>query len=137
VKTNKANQARLEIKGRRGSEFSGSCAIGNEEPEEIGGKVPKSFTYDLEGRSLDCEISSEGDLRVELTVGENARSVQSISGGTLKLTYEDGGISSVTSSLSGSSRQESSSSSQVTSSAGKSGQGPQRGRKRGDRWRGR
>jgi hypothetical protein len=116
------NQAQLEIKGSRGSEFSGSCAIGHEEPEEIGGEVSKSFVYDLEGRSLDCEISSEDDLRVELTVGENARSVQSISGGTLKLTYEDGSISSVTSSSSKSSRQGSSSSSQVTSSAGKSGQ---------------
>ena len=118
------NQAQLEIKGSRGSEFSGSCAIGHEEPEEIGGEAPQSFVYDLEGRALDCEVSSEGDLRVELTVGENARSVQSISGGTLKLTYEDGSISSVTSSSSKSSRQGSSSSSQVTSSAGKSGQGP-------------
>jgi len=118
------NQARLEIIGSRGSEFSGSCATGDEEPENIGGEVPKSFVYDLEGRSLDCEISSDGDLRVELTVGENARSVQSISGGTLKLTYEDGSISSVTSSSLGSSRQGSSSSSQITSSAGKSGQGP-------------
>jgi hypothetical protein len=118
------NQARLEINGSRGSEFSGSCAIGDEEPEEISGAVPKSFTYDLQGRSLGCEISSDADLRVELTVGENARSVQTISGGTLKLTYEDGSISSVTSSSSGSSRQGSSSSSQVASSAGKSGQGP-------------
>ena len=116
-------QARLEIKGSPGGDFSGSCAIGDEEAEEISGEVPKSFTYDLEGRPLDCEISSEGDLRVELTVGEGTHAVQSISGGgTLNLTYADGSISSVTSSSSKSSRQESSSSSEVTSSAGKSGQ---------------
>jgi hypothetical protein len=119
------DQARLEIKGSPGGEFSGSCAIGDEEAEEISGEVPKSFTYDLEGRPLDCEISSAGDLRVELTVGEGTHAVQSIGGGgTLNLTYEDGSISSVTSSSSKSSRQESSSSSEVTSSAGKSGQGP-------------
>ncbi len=119
------DQARLEIKGRPGGEFSGSCAIGDEEAEEISGEVPKSFTYDLEGRPLDCEISSAGDLRVELTVGEGTHAVQSIGGGgTLNLTYEDGNISSVTSSSSKSSRQEGSSSSGVTSPAGKSGQGP-------------
>ena len=94
------DQARLEIKGSLGEEFSGSCTIGNEESREIGGDVPKSITYDLKGRSLDCEISSDGDLQVELTVGENSHSVQSISGGTLNLTYIDGSISTVTSSSS-------------------------------------
>ncbi len=115
------DQARLEIKGNSATEFSGSCTIGDEEPEEISGEVPKTFTYDLKGRSLDCEISSDGDLRVELTVG-NAHSVQSISGGSLHLTYKNGGISAVTSSSSRSSTGESSSSSSVTSSAGASGQ---------------
>src|SRR5215211_9194398 len=92
------DQARLEIKGSPGEDFSGSCTIGNEEAREIGGDVPKSITYDLKGRSLDCEISSDGDLQVELTVGENTHSVQSTSGGTLNLTYKDGSISTVTSS---------------------------------------
>ncbi len=111
------DQARLEVKGSPGSAFSGSCAIGDEEPEEIGGEVPKSFTYDLGGRSLDCEVSSDDDLRVEFTGGENAHSVQSISGGTLNLTYKSGSIFSSTSSSSGASREENSFSSQVTSSA--------------------
>jgi Putative auto-transporter adhesin, head GIN domain len=111
-------QARLVIKGSPGIEFSGSCTIGDEEPREIGGEVPKSFTYELEGRSLDCEISSEGDLQVELAVGKGARSVQSISGGTLKFTYKDGSISSVTAS-----------SSQVSSSASRSTQEPNGKRK--------
>ena len=114
------DQARLEIKGNLGEEFSGSCTIGNEESREIGGDVPKSITYDLQGRSLDCEISSDGDLQVELTVGENTHSVQSISGGTLNLTYKDGSISTVTSSSSRSSGGGTSSSTQVTSSAGTS-----------------
>jgi hypothetical protein len=118
------DQARLETRGSPGTEFTGSCTIGDGEPTKIGGEIPKSFTYDLKGRSLDCEISSDGDLRVELAVGENARSAQSISGGTLKLTYTHGSISTVTSSSSGSSAGGGSSSSRVTSSAKTSTQGP-------------
>jgi hypothetical protein len=117
------NRARLEIKGQPGGEFSGSCAIGDEEPKEFGGEVPESFTYDLGGRSLECGISSEDDLRVEFSVGDNVRSAQSISGGTLNLTYRDGSVSSTTSSSSTSGGEESSSSSQVTSSAEKDDQG--------------
>ncbi len=115
------DRARLEIKGSPGSAFSGSCAIGDGEPKEIGGEVPESFAYDLGGRALDCEVSSNGDLRVEFTDGENTHSVQSISGGTLNLTYKDGSISSFTSSASGSVREGSSSSSQDTSSSEESG----------------
>ena len=114
------DQARLEIKGDSGTEFSGSCAIGDEEPEEISGQVPQSFTFNLEGKPLDCKISSEGDVQVELTVVENVRSVQRFSGGTLNLTYENGSISSSVSSSSGSSGQASSSSSQVSSSSSSS-----------------
>jgi hypothetical protein len=99
----------------------GSCTIGEEKPEEISGEVPKTFTYDLKGRSLDCEISSDGDLRVELTVG-NAHSMQSISGGSLHLTCKNGSISFVSSSSSRSSTGENSSTSIVTSSAGSSRQ---------------
>ena len=116
------NRARLEIEGDPGGEFSGSCASGDEEREEIGGEVPESFTYDLGGRSLECEIGSEDDLRVEFSVGDNVRSAQNISGGTLNLTYDDGSVSSTTSSSSTSGGGENSSSSRVTSSAGKGGQ---------------
>ena len=114
------DQAQLELKGDSGTEFSGSCAVGDEEPEEISGQVPESFTFNLEGKPLDCKISSEGDVQVELTVVENVRSVQRFSGGTLNLTYENGSISSSVSSSSGSSGQASSSSSQVSSSSSSS-----------------
>ncbi len=110
------DRAQLEITGGSGTGFSGSCAVGEGEPEEISGQVPATFTYDLEGKPLNCEISSEGDVRVELTVGENVNSVQRFSGGTLNLTYHSGSISSVISS-SGSTTQVSSSSSQVVSSS--------------------
>jgi hypothetical protein len=113
------DQAQLELKGDSGTEFSGSCAIGDEEPEEISGQVPQSFTYDLNGNPLKCEITSEGNIEANLSVG-NTRSVQRFSGGTLNLTYENGSISSSVSSSSGSSGQASSSSSQVTSSSSSS-----------------
>ena len=107
----RGQEATLELQGEPGTGFSGSCTPGNEEPEEISGQVPESFTYELGGGPLECEISPEGSTQVHLTVG-NVRSVERISGGTLKLTYENGSISSVASSSTDSSRQESSSSSQ-------------------------
>jgi len=110
----RGRRATLELEDEPGTEFSGSCGVGNEEPEEISGQVPESFTYELERRPLDCKISSEDEVRVELAVGENVRSVQQIRGGTLKLTYEKGSISSVISSSAGSSRRVSSSSSGTT-----------------------
>src|SRR5215212_205438 len=69
------DQARLDIKGSSGTEFSGSCAIGDEEPEEISGQIPQSFTYDLDGNPLKCEITSEGNIEANLSVG-NTHSVQ-------------------------------------------------------------
>ena len=108
-------EATLKLEGEPGTEFSGSCTVGDEEPEEISGQVPQSFTFNLEGKPLDCKISSEGDIQVELTVGENVRSVQRFSGGTSNLIYENGSISSSVSSSSGSSSQVSSS--QVSSSS--------------------
>ena len=90
------DQAQLEIKGDPGTEFSGSCAVGDGEPEEISGPVPQSFTYDLNAESLECEIASEGDIEANLSA-DNTRSVQRVSGGTLNLTYQNGSISSSTS----------------------------------------
>ncbi len=109
----RGQRATLELQGDPGTGFKGSCTVGNQEPEPISGQVPESFAYELQGRPLECEISSDGDVRVELSVGESVRSVQRISGGTLNLAYENGSISSFVSS-SGSSAQRSSSSSGVT-----------------------
>ena len=108
---NRGQEATLELQGEPETGFSGSCTVGDEEPEEISGQVPESFTYELGGEPLECEISPEGSTQVHLAVG-NVRSVERISGGTLKLTYKNGSISSVASSSTDSSRQESSSSSQ-------------------------
>ncbi len=89
--------ATLEIEGSAGTEVSGSCIVGDGEPDEISGQVPQNLTYDLDGKPLKCEIASEDDVEVGLTAA-GTRSVQRFSGGTLNLTYENGSISSSTSS---------------------------------------
>src|SRR5215212_8384895 len=112
----RAQEATLEMSGDVGTEFYGSCTVGDEEME-VSGQVPESFSYELDGERLECEISKEsaqGDLEVAFTAGNNVNSVKRISGGTLKLVYENGRLSSSTSSGSGAS----SSSSQGVSSQG-------------------
>jgi hypothetical protein len=112
----RAQEVKLEIQGDSGIGFSGSCTDGDKEME-VSGQVPESFSYKLDGERLECEISKEsgeGALEVALTAGDNVNSVQRISGGTLKFTYENGRFSSSTSSGSGAS---SSSSSQGVSSS--------------------
>lgn len=119
----RSGEAVLEMKGDSGTEFSGSCAVGDEQTE-LSGQVPESFAYELDGERLECEIrkeSADGNLQIDFSVGPNVRSVQQISGGTLNLTYDNGSISSSTSSSgSGASSTSShvvSSSSQSTSSS--------------------
>jgi hypothetical protein len=114
-------KATLELQGESGTEFSGSCTVGDQDPEEISGQVPETYTYRLKKRPLDCQIYSDGEVQVDLTVGKNIHSVQRISGGTLDLTYEKGSISSVVSSPSGSNVQSSSSSSQKGDNTSESG----------------
>ncbi len=77
---NRGRKATLELEGEPGTQFSGDCTIGNEEPETIGGRVPESFTYNLKRKPLECEISSRGEVQVDLTIGKNVRSVQQLSG---------------------------------------------------------
>src|SRR5215208_4940796 len=116
----RAQEATLEINGDVGTEFYGSCTVGDEEME-VSGQVPESFSYELDGERLECEISKEsaqGDLEVAFTAENNVNSVKRISGGTLKLVYENGRLSS--SSTSSGSGASSSSSQGVSSQGGSS-----------------
>ena len=111
----RAQEAILEIKGDPGTEFSGSCTVGDEE-KKISGQAPERFVYELGGQRLGCEIrkdSAGGNLQLVFTAGGNTRAVQQISGGTINLTYDNGLISF---SSSGSGGQVSSSSSNSSSS---------------------
>jgi len=94
----------LEIRGERGTRFSGTCSIGGEE-RRIGGQVPESYSYELGGEKLECEIRKDGPgaLEVVLAKGNDVRSVQRQSGagsGIIHLTYSGDGASGVSSSQS-------------------------------------
>jgi hypothetical protein len=90
----------LSIDGDPGTEFSGTCSVGDEE-NELSGQVPESFGYDLEGQQLECEIRQEGagSLKILLT-GPGDRIEQQINnpGGIISLAYSENGVSSSTSS---------------------------------------
>ena len=90
----------LSIEGDSGTEFSGTCSVGDE-AYELSGEVPESFNYDLEGRQLECEIRQEsaGNLNV-LLIGPGNRIQQQANtpGGTISLVYSENGVSSSTSS---------------------------------------
>ncbi len=94
---NLGQRATLVLQGETGTQVSGSCTVGDEAPRQINGQLPQSFTYDLKGKPLKCEISSQDAVQVNFTVGNNVvRSVQRISGGTLNLAYNNGSISTTT-----------------------------------------
>lgn len=94
----------LRIAGDDGTRFAGACSVGNDE-RDIGGRVPQSFEYDLQGGELACEIRADrasGELRVVLR-DENTRSVhRSVGGGesVIRFVYEEGSFSSISSSSS-------------------------------------
>ena len=93
----------LRIAGDKGTPFTGTCSVGGEE-HDIGGQVPQSLEYDLNGQELECEIRKQGDESGKLEVvlsSDDVRSVQRIEGEdvTLRLTYAKGSVSSSTTSV--------------------------------------
>lgn len=96
----------LSLEGDAGTVFSGTCSVGDEE-ESFEGQVPESFSYELGGRQLECEIQKQdgsGTLEVLLTgPGDRIRQQTDSPGDTINLTYSENGSSSSTTSSSGSS----------------------------------
>jgi hypothetical protein len=96
----------LEIRGDRGTRFSGKCSIGGDE-RRIGGRVPESYSYEVGGKKLECEIRKDGPgaLEVELAAGDDVRSMHRQTGagsGIIRLTYSGDGVSSSQSQVSSS-----------------------------------
>ncbi len=96
----------LELLGTKGAVLSGTCAVGDEE-HDLGGRVPERFTYELNGRDLDCQIrkqgAGDGSLRAVLA-GDGVHSVQQTDApnATIRFSYSGRGVSSSTSSSGGS-----------------------------------
>jgi hypothetical protein len=88
----------LEIRGDRGTRFSGVCSIGDEE-RRIGGRVPESYSFKPGSKKLECEIRKDGPgaLEVELAAGDDVRSVQRQTGAgssVMRLTNSGNGAAS-------------------------------------------
>jgi hypothetical protein len=113
-----AREATLEIEGRRGTRFSGTCTVGKKE-REIGGRVPERFVYEPDGRRLECEIrkQSTGAMSIVLDAG-NTNYVQQTGSrqATVRIVYSKQGFSSSISSSSTSQSLTSNSSSVISSS---------------------
>ncbi len=96
----------LSLEGDAGTGFSGTCSVGDQE-ESLEGEVPESFSYDLGGQQLECEIQKQaGDGTLEVLLagpGDRIRQQIGSSRGTINLTYSENGGSSSSTSSSGSS----------------------------------
>jgi hypothetical protein len=85
----------LRLEGDPRTTFSGICAVGDKE-SVLSGRVPKRYVFDPKGQRLSCRIqkqdSGEGELKVILTAGGTARSVQQTSSreGVINISYEGG-----------------------------------------------
>ena len=89
----------LEIRGDRGTQFSGVCSI-RDEKRRIGGRVPESYSFEPGGEKLECKIGKDGPgaLEVALATGNDVRSVQRQTGAgssVMHLTFSGDGASAV------------------------------------------
>ncbi len=85
----------LRLEGDPKTTFAGICTVGGEGSVLIG-RVPKRYTFDLEGQGLSCRIqkrdSGRGSLKVVLAAGDTTHSVQqtSVRGGVISISYKGG-----------------------------------------------
>lgn len=118
----------LKVGGETGAEFSGICVVGGEE-KDLAGQVPGRFVYELDGRSLECEVRraepSGGALEISLRADGSSRETMVRSKGdevSFALTEEGTVLSTYSSGSGGSVNQQtkvtSSSSSSEASSSG-------------------
>jgi len=92
----------LQVRGSRGTEFSGVCSVGDEE-KTLEGRTPERYVFEPRGAKLECEIQNDGGGVLEVAVaGEGVRSVQQVGSraATVRFALSDGGFSSSTSSFS-------------------------------------
>jgi len=114
-----SGEVTLKIEGSPGTEFSGTCIVGDEE-KKVSGRVPKRFIYELDGRRLECEIrkqsSNSGEMRVEFSAGDDTNSVQQTStqGGSITLRYDGRGSTALVTSSTPVSGDQANSTSQVS-----------------------
>lgn len=92
----------LQVRGDRGTEFSGVRSVGDEE-KALEGRTPERYAFERRDAKLECELQNDGGGALEVTVaGEGVRSVQQVGSraATVRFALSDGGFSSSTSSFS-------------------------------------
>lgn len=91
---NASEEAVLKLEGDPGTKFDLACAAGDER-EELAGKVPERFVYDLAGAGLACDIRKKGpgNLKITLTAGNN-RTIRETNAENvlISLVYTNGNI---------------------------------------------
>lgn len=55
----------LEIKGKPGTSFSGTCSVGGTE-REIDGRVPQRLVFPAEEGKVECEIEQDGPGKIKM-----------------------------------------------------------------------
>lgn len=87
----------LEMKGDAGTRFTGNCVYGDTE-KKLDGRAPERYTFNLDGRKLECRIQKQGvdasALEVVLIAGDD-RHEQRIDAerGTVNLLLSGGNLS--------------------------------------------
>lgn len=82
----------LRVEGSEGTTFSGICTVGRRD-NVLSSRVPKRYSFDLDGQQLSCRIQKrdpgEGKLRVVLLAGDSTRSVQQTTArdGVINVSY--------------------------------------------------
>ena len=90
-----ASEVVLRLEGDAGTNFSGVCISGAEDSVLVG-QVPKSYSFDLQGQTLSCQIKKQspgnGSLRTILLAGDNTRSIQQTESqsSTINISYSGG-----------------------------------------------
>jgi hypothetical protein len=85
----------LRLEGDAGTSFTGVCTTGAENSVLVG-QVPKSYSFDLQGQILSCQIKKQspgnGSLRTILLTGDNTRSIQQTESqeSTINISYSGG-----------------------------------------------
>jgi hypothetical protein len=115
-----SGEVTLKIEGSPGTEFSGTCVVGDKEEKKVSGRVPKHFIYEPDGQRLECQIrkqsSNSGQMKVEFSSKGQTNSVQQTStqGGSVTLRYESHGSTGLVTSSSSVSGNQVNSTSQVS-----------------------
>lgn len=72
----RAGRVKIKVGGQPGTQFSGTCVVGDEE-RDVSGRVPGRFGFEPDGRKLECEIRKVEPADAALKISVKAGGPQS------------------------------------------------------------